>query len=102
VLQRLRAVVEALPNWHLVGVHAATTALGSLVLGLALLRGRLDAERAVTVSLLDELFEIERWGRDAETERRHAALRRDVQATAVFLERLGALTPAGSGPPTAS
>jgi len=102
VLQRLRAVVEDLPDWPLVGVHAATTALGSLILGLALLRGRLDAERAVSVSLLDELFEIERWGRDAETERRHAALRRDVEAAAVFLERLGALTPAASGPPTAS
>ncbi len=34
-------------------------------------RGRIDAEQALAASLLDELFEIERWGQDAETERRH-------------------------------
>jgi chaperone required for assembly of F1-ATPase len=100
-LERLRAAVAALEDWPLVGVHAATTALGSLVLGLALLHGRLDAEQALAASLLDELFELERWGRDAETERRHAALRRDVAAASTFLQRLDAL-PAAPAPPTAS
>jgi chaperone required for assembly of F1-ATPase len=86
----LRAAVEELGDWPLVGLHAATTALGSLVLGLALTRGRIDAERALAASLLDELFEIERWGRDAEAERRHAALRREVESATQFLDRLGA------------
>ena len=85
----LRAAVETLGDWPLVGLHAATTALGSLVLGLALARGRIDAEEALAASLLEELFEIERWGQDAETEGRHAALRRDVEASALFLDRLG-------------
>ncbi|HEX5794886.1 MAG TPA: ATP12 family protein [Geminicoccaceae bacterium] len=85
----LRAAVETLGDWPLVGLHAATTALGSLVLGLALARGRIDAEEALAASLLEELFEIERWGQDAETERRHAGLRRDVEASALFLDRLG-------------
>ncbi len=89
-VQRLRAAVEALADWPLVGLHAATTALGSLVLGLALAAGRIDAGQALTASLLDELFEIERWGPDAETERRHAALLRDVEAAAVFLAALAA------------
>jgi chaperone required for assembly of F1-ATPase len=85
----LRAAVEKLGDWPLVGLHAATTALGSLVLGLALTRGRIDAEQALAASLLDELFEIERWGKDVETERRHDALRREVDAAALFLDRLG-------------
>ena len=85
---RLRAEVEALGDWPLVGLHAATTALGSLVLGLALARGRIDAQQALAASLLDELFEIERWGKDDETERRHDALARDVDAAAAFLDRL--------------
>ncbi|HSA80994.1 MAG TPA: ATP12 family protein [Geminicoccaceae bacterium] len=84
----LRSAVDALGDWPLVGLHAATTALGSLVLGLALTRGRIDAEQALAASLLDELFEIERWGKDAETERRHAALRREMDAAALFLDRL--------------
>ncbi len=87
-VQRLQAAVEALDDWALVGLHAATTALGSLVLGLALADGRIDADQAFAASLLDELFEIERWGRDAETERRHAALRRDLEAAATFLGAL--------------
>jgi chaperone required for assembly of F1-ATPase len=85
----LRAAVEELGDWPLIGLHAATTALGSLVLGLALIRGRIDAEQGLAASLLDELFEIERWGKDAETERRHDALRREVDAAALFLDRLG-------------
>ena len=75
---RLRAEVEGLGDWPLVGLHAATTALGSLVLGLALARGRIDARQALAASLLDELYEIERWGKDEDTERRHDALARDV------------------------
>ncbi len=85
---RLRAAIEQLGDWPLVGLHAATTALGSLVLGLALARGRLDAQQALAASLLDELYEIERWGKDDDTLRRHDALSRDVAAAAAFLERL--------------
>lgn len=85
---RLRGAVQDLGDWPLVGMHMATTALGSLVLGLGLLHGRLDAETALAASLLDELFEIERWGSDVEAERRHQALRRDLHAAARFLARL--------------
>jgi chaperone required for assembly of F1-ATPase len=87
---RLRAVLEGLGDWPLVGIHAATTALGSLVLGLALRARRIGADEAIEASLLDELFEIERWGIDAETERRHKALRLEVRAAATFLDRLAA------------
>jgi chaperone required for assembly of F1-ATPase len=88
VRDRLRSGIEDLGDWSLVGVHAATTALGSLVLGLGLLHGRLDGEAALAASLLDELFEIERWGSDVEAERRHAVLRRDLTAAAQFLREL--------------
>ena len=97
---RLRAAIEDLADWPLVGVHAATTALGSVVLGLAVLAQRLDPETALAASLLDELFEIERWGSDVEAERRHAVLSRDVTAAACFLEALG--WPEGRGGPEAS
>ena len=85
---RLRKPIEDLGDWPLVGVHMATTALGSLVLGLGLLHGRLDADAALAASLLDELYEIERWGSDLEAERRHEALRRDVSGAARFLAGL--------------
>jgi chaperone required for assembly of F1-ATPase len=82
---RLRAAIEQLDDWRLVGLHGATTALGSVVLGLALLEGEIDAEQALAASLLDELFEIERWGCERDALRRQQALRRDVAAAASFL-----------------
>jgi chaperone required for assembly of F1-ATPase len=89
-LARLRACVEPLDDWPLVGLHAVTTALGSVVLGLALLEGEMDAGQAIAASLLDEEFEIERWGREREMERRHNVLRHDVEAAARFLACLHA------------
>lgn len=88
VRARLRDAIEDLSDWPLVGVHTATTALGSVVLGLGLLHGRLDADAALAASLLDELFEIERWGSDVELERRHEVLRRDVSGAARFLREV--------------
>src|SRR5687768_5892728 len=38
-LRALRVPVERLDDWRLVGLHGATTQLGSLVLGLAVERG---------------------------------------------------------------
>jgi len=87
-VQQLRATVDRVDDWRLVGLHAATTALGSIALGLALLEGEIDAERALAASLLDELFEIERWGREREAERRQQALERDLNAAARFLSCL--------------
>jgi len=101
-IARLRAAIEQLDDWRLVGLHGATTALGSVVLGLALLEGEIDAEQALAASLLDELFEIERWGRERDALRRQQVLRRDVAAAASFLACLrppatGSRSRAGSG-----
>ena len=87
-LRALRAAVERLGDWRLVGLHAATTLLGSLVLGLAFERGVLDSETAFTTALLDELFEIEQWGEDEEQTRRHVRLRADLAAADRYLRLL--------------
>jgi chaperone required for assembly of F1-ATPase len=87
-LRRLRAAIEALDDWRLVGLHAATTLTGSLILGLALERAALDAEAAFAAALLDELWTIEHWGEEPEQQRRHARLRRDLAAAERFLRLL--------------
>jgi chaperone required for assembly of F1-ATPase len=89
VLRALRTVVERLGDWRLVGLHAATTITGSLILGLALERGELDAADAFAAAFLDELYAIEQWGADAEQAARHARLRADLNAAQRFLELLG-------------
>ncbi|MEM7044290.1 MAG: ATP12 family protein [Pseudomonadota bacterium] len=87
-LTRVKSVVGAIDDWPLVGVHAATTGLGSVVLALALWHGELDADAAVDASLVDALFEIEQWGEERDATRRHDALRRDLRAAAEFLRHV--------------
>jgi chaperone required for assembly of F1-ATPase len=50
----------------------------------------LTAEEAFGTALLDELFEIEQWGEDAEQSARHARLRADLEAAERFLRLLEA------------
>ncbi|MGI9451619.1 MAG: ATP12 family chaperone protein [Geminicoccaceae bacterium] len=84
----IRQLVEEVDDWPLVGLHAATTGLGSVVLAMALWHGEIDATAAADASLLDELFEIEQWGQERDASRRHDVLRRDIRGIAVFLEQL--------------
>jgi chaperone required for assembly of F1-ATPase len=83
-LAALRRAVEACDDMALVALHAATVAAGSLILALALLEGRLDAAEAYALSQLDETFQVEKWGEDAEAARRRAALRDDIAQAARF------------------
>ena len=88
-LKAFAAVVASQDDFRLTALHAATAACGSLVIALALLEGRIDADGAFHASQLDETFQIEAWGEDAEATKRRAALAEDIQAAARFLELLG-------------
>jgi chaperone required for assembly of F1-ATPase len=87
---RLRAAADALDVFRLTALHLATGASGSLVLALALVAGRLDADAAFLASQIDESFQIEQWGADAEFEARRAAFRADLAAAAEAVRLLGA------------
>lgn len=89
-IQALRAAVEALDDMTLSGVQNATAVLGSLVLALALHDGRISAEEAFEASQLDETFQIEQWGEDAEAARRREMIRADILGTRRFLDLLRA------------
>ncbi len=87
-LNALRAAVEAHDALALTGLTAAAQAAGSLIIGLALSHRRLDAEEAHRLSQLDELYQAERWGEDAEAAARREHLRREMLAAGRFLELL--------------
>ncbi len=84
----LRRAVAALDAYALAALGVAVPALGSLVLGLAMSAGRLDADTAHRLGALDELFQEEEWGPDPESVRR----RESVAADLVLAERLLVLT----------
>ena len=89
-LRAFAAAVAELDDFSLTALHAATSACGSLVIGLALIEGHLDAEEAFAASQLDESFQIEAWGEDAEQAQRRRSLAADIQAAARFISLLRA------------
>lgn len=89
-LRALTAAVAELDDFTLTALRAATAASGSLVVALALLEGRLDAQDAFAASQLDESFQIEAWGEDAEQAERRRALAADIDAAVRFVSLLRA------------
>jgi len=89
-LNAFAAAVAAQGDFPLTALHTLTAACGSLVIALALFEGRLDADTAFAASQLDENFQIEQWGEDAEAAARRRALADDIAAAAHFLALLEA------------
>ncbi|HEX3863491.1 MAG TPA: ATP12 family protein [Stellaceae bacterium] len=87
-LKAFSAVVASQDDFHLTGLHDLTASCGSLVIALALIESRIDAATAFAASQLDETFQIEAWGEDAEASRRRAGLADDIAAAARFLDLL--------------
>lgn len=73
-------------RWRLAALQSATTLTGSLVLALAVAEGRLDAAEAFALSRIDEAYQAEFWGRDAEAEERAQRLDQELAAAAQFLD----------------
>lgn len=87
-LAALCRAVEVVGDWELAPLHTLTTITGSLVLGLSVLHGRLDAEAAYAASEVDEAYQIEKWGMDREAEQRRRLRRADMVEAAKFVELL--------------
>lgn len=65
-LAALRHQVHAMSAFQLAAFHDLVAISGSLVLALAVARGRITAEEAWTRSRVDEDWQISLWGEDAE------------------------------------
>ena len=81
----LRQAVLGMDAYALAGMGVAVPSLGSLVLGLALAEGALDAARAHELGALEELFEVEQWGEDHDGLARRNAVGRDVALAERFI-----------------
>ena len=76
-LDRLHMAVRALSPCQMTAFHDLVAISGSLVLGLAVTRGRLQAEAAWTLSRIDEDWQIEAWGVDEDAAEMAARKRAD-------------------------
>ena len=88
-LVALRRRAAELDDFQLVALAQATKLAGSVLIGLALLHGRLDADQAFEAAALDDLWSLEQWGEDAEAHARLDRLHDDFAAIARFVAALG-------------
>jgi chaperone required for assembly of F1-ATPase len=74
-LDALTARVQALDPFRLMALHDLVAISGSLVLGLAVTAGKLTTTEAWDACRIDENWQAEQWGEDAEAAQ-HAQLRK--------------------------
>jgi chaperone required for assembly of F1-ATPase len=86
----LAAARAALPDdpWSVAAFHVVTTLTGSALLALALWHGVLNPDQVWAAAHVDEDWNIDQWGVDAEVAARRAARRTDFAASARVLATL--------------
>ena len=87
-LDAVKTAIAGHDDMTLAALHAVTHAAGSVILALAMIEGRLDTAGLVIASQLDEQFQSEQWGEDAEATERRAALAAEINASARFVALL--------------
>jgi len=87
------ALLDGADGPALLGVKSAAEIAGSGVIALALWRRAFPTEDLFNASRIDEAFQAEKWGIDAEAEARERALRRDFLDVSRYLS----LTASGAG-----
>ncbi len=87
-LEAFTRVVGAFDDFRLAAVSHAAGLEGSIVLALALSAGRATAEESFRAAYLDDLYQQEVWGGDAEAAARLDRLRAEIAATERFLRLL--------------
>ena len=85
-LQAAGNVLNRADTDELCCIIAATEITGSAILGLALWQRFQSTDDVFAASRLDETFQAEKWGIDAEAAAREAQLKSDLEAVAAYLD----------------
>ena len=83
-----RKILRSYNHFELLGLHQFTSISGSAVIGLALLENHIELEAAYQASFIDDYFQINNWGDDADASLRIANRRREMLEIKEFLDLL--------------
>jgi len=83
---RFSTALDAYTEYGLAALGVVVPVLGSLVLGLAVAEGALDAQTASDTAFTDELWQEANWGQDKEALARRRHIVADVAVSRRFLE----------------
>lgn len=88
-IEAIGRAIQSLNAFQMACLHVMTTLTGSALLAIAHARGRLTADQAWSAAHVDECWQVEHWGSDAEAEEREAKRRAEFHAASRFLALLG-------------
>jgi chaperone required for assembly of F1-ATPase len=83
--EALAAAVAARDPFRLAALSLATRAAGSVVIGLALCEGAIDADAAFAAAVVEESYQEEKWGADREAAKSRTVKRLDLEQAVRFL-----------------
>lgn len=84
-LETVLSIIQQFDDHELGAVSVVTQASGSVVIAIALAKGRIDGEQAAKASQVDETHQSKLWGLDHEAEVRLKALNSDILAAEAYL-----------------
>jgi chaperone required for assembly of F1-ATPase len=84
-LAALREAMHHYDAFTLGGLHVIASVTGSLVLALAVVEGATSSVHAFQLSRIDEIYQAEKWGADAEAGKRTAALAHELDKAAELI-----------------
>ena len=71
-------ILATLTDLEITAVSSVVTATGSLIVGLALEADVISPDTAADISILDEVYQMERWGKDKNLSDRHDQIRKEI------------------------
>lgn len=87
-LSAIQEAVNKYTDWELAALSIATHCTGSVIIGLALMRGHITALGAFEASQVDETYQIEKWGEDWEAADRREVIQKDLDSIVSYLKLL--------------
>ena len=81
----LLKIILPMDIWRFSVFVKATTLTGSAILALAFVNKQLEAEELFSLSFLDELYQIKRWGEDEEALQKRSAIKNELFSISDFL-----------------
>lgn len=84
-LAGLKTYLDGFSDKELSAFYMASLSMRSVLLGLALVKGKISADEAFELSELEELYQTRKWGKEPEAEARRNNLRETLRGIEKYL-----------------
>lgn len=83
----LKTFLESLSDKELAAFYSAALNMKSVLLAMAMIKGKMTAEEAFQAAFLDELWQNEKWGSDEEAVQRRGIIKNELSDVEAFLNK---------------